>query len=131
MLNFQFSCYCIRRGSSSTHSNYLLFPLSPKIPRYQLSQLMGYIFLGQEQQQRQLQQLQPYYLLLHPYLSFFCLSFFCLFFYHQLQPLRVYLPLVLQLLLVIVQRRALVLLRFLPWFCLNLLIIIKYYLLLL
>jgi hypothetical protein len=75
---------------------------------------MGYIFWDQEQRQPQLQQLLPYFLLVHPYLSFFCLSFFCLFFYHQLRPLRVYLPLVVQLLLVIVQRRALVLLRFLP-----------------
>ena len=70
---------------------------------------MGYIFWDQEQRQPQQQQLLPYYLLVHPYLSFFCL-----FFYHQLGPLRVYLPLVVQLLLVIVQRRALVLLRFLP-----------------
>ena len=112
MLNFQFSCCCKRRGSSSTHSSYLLFPLSPKIPRYRLSQPMGYIFWDREQRQPQLQQLLPYYLLVHPYLSFFCPSFFS--FYHQLQPLRVYLPLVLQLLQVIVQHRALVLLRFLP-----------------
>ncbi len=117
MLGSQFSCCCTHTDSSSTRSGYLLFLLNPKIPRYRSSQLVGYIFLDRGRLPPRQQQLRLYCLLVRPYLScFFCLSCLsCLSSCHQRQPLRVVLPLVIRLLLVI-QRRALVLLRFLPWF---------------
>ena len=117
MLGSQFSCCCTHTDSSSTRSGYLLFLLNPKIPRYRLNQLEGYIFLDRERLPRRQQQLRLYCLLVLPSLScFFCLSWlFCLSFCHQHRPLLVFLQLVIRLLLVI-QHRALVLLRFLPWF---------------